>query len=66
MCFKKFEGGYIIISNFILDVEDWICVFEWDLMIVKWLWLYVGGDELIFGDWCWCFWLKIVDLLELC
>ena len=55
------EGGYTTTSNLILDAEERSRALERDPLIEKWLRPYVGGDELISGDWRWCLWLKNAD-----
>lgn len=55
---KKPGGGYVTTSNLILDATDRAHAVERDPNVSKWLRPYVGGDELISGDWRWCLWLK--------
>jgi hypothetical protein len=55
------DGGYVTTSNLILDAEERSWALERDSTIAKWLRPYVGGDELISGDWRWCLWLKSAD-----
>jgi hypothetical protein len=62
---KKQGGGYITTSNLILDAEERSRTIERAPEIEKWLRPYVGGDELISGDWRWCLWLKDVAPAEM-
>jgi hypothetical protein len=55
---KKPEGGYVIYSNLILDKEQKEEFEGIEPNAAKWLRPYVGGDELISGEWRWCLWLK--------
>ncbi|MBI5130205.1 MAG: class I SAM-dependent DNA methyltransferase [Rhodopseudomonas palustris] len=55
---KKPGGGYITFSNLILDEEGKEALIKADRVTEKWLRPYVGGDELISGEWRWCLWLK--------
>ena len=55
---KKPEGGYIKHSNLILEETDKAELLLADPNAEKWLRPYVGGAELISGDWRWCLWLK--------
>ena len=59
------KGGYVTTSNLILDAGERVRAIERDPKIRKWLKPYVGGDELISGDWRWCLWLKGADPSEL-
>jgi len=58
-------GGYITTSNLILDEENRAELLRRDPGAQKWLKPYVGGDELISGQWRWCLWLKDADPVEL-
>lgn len=58
-------GGYITYSNLILDEENKTELLARDPKAEKWLRPYVGGDELISGEWRWCLWLKDADPAEL-
>lgn len=55
---KKPGGGYITYSNLILDDGDKKALVKEAPVTREWLRHYVGGDELISGDWRWCLWLK--------
>ena len=59
------DGKYITTSNLILDAEEKQRAVERDKLIQKWLRPFVGGDELISGDWRWCLWLKDASPKEL-
>lgn len=58
---KKPGGGYITHSNLILDESERRTLVAADPRAAKWLKPYVGGDELISGQWRWCLWLKNAD-----
>ncbi|WP_432344355.1 DNA methyltransferase [Shinella yambaruensis] len=62
---RRPEGGYITHSNLILDEANRAELVARDPNAVKWLRPYVGGDELISGQWRWCLWLKDADPAEL-
>lgn len=62
---KKDGGGYETFSNLILDDEQRAELLAADPNAEKWLRPYVGGDELISGEWRWCLWLKEADPAEL-
>lgn len=62
---KKPEGGYIKFSNLILEDSDKQELLAADPKAGKWLKPYVGGDELISGEWRWCLWLKDADPTEI-
>ena len=62
---KKPGGGYITTSNLILDEDDRHELLAQEPNAKKWLRPYVGGDELISGQWRWCLWLKEVDPSEI-
>jgi hypothetical protein len=62
---RRPEGGYITHSNLILDDENRADLLARDPNAAKWLRPYVGGDELISGEWRWCLWLKDADPAEL-
>ena len=55
---KKPGGGYLKFSNLILEDSDRKELLGNDPSCDKWLKPYVGGDELISGQWRWCLWLK--------
>ena len=58
---KRPEGGYETFSNLILDDAQKAELLSRDKTAKKWLRPYVGGDELISGEWRWCLWLKEAD-----
>ncbi|WP_273281333.1 class I SAM-dependent DNA methyltransferase [Pseudooceanicola atlanticus] len=62
---KKPGGGYIKHSNLILEDSDRQKLLSEDPNARKWLRPYVGGQELISGDWRWCLWLKNADPKEI-
>jgi hypothetical protein len=62
---RRPEGGYITTSNLILDEENRAELLHRDPNARKWLKPYVGGEELISGEWRWCLWLKDADPAEL-
>jgi hypothetical protein len=62
---RRPEGGYITHSNLILDDVNRAELLARDPDAAKWLRPYVGGDELISGQWRWCLWLKDADPAEL-
>jgi len=62
---KKPGGGYITTSNLILDREDREALIAADPGAERWLKPFVGGDELISGEWRWCLWLKDADPKQL-
>ena len=62
---KKQGGGYITRSNLILDEDQRANLLAREPGAAKWLRPYVGGDELISGDWRWCLWLKDVNPSDL-
>lgn len=62
---KKPEGGYLKFSNLILEESDRQALLAEDPNAEKWLRPYVGGDELISGQWRWCLWLKDADPKEI-
>ena len=55
---RKPDGGYLKFSNLILDESDRAALLAADPDAAKWLKPYVGGDEMISGQWRWCLWLK--------
>lgn len=60
------EGGYYpLVSNLILDEANRAELLKSAPKAKKWLRPYVGGDELISGNWRWCLWLKDADPAEL-
>ena len=58
---KKPGGGYILRSNLILEKEDRDELIRSCPEAEAWLRPYVGGDELVSGEWRWCLWLKDVS-----
>ena len=62
---RKSDGGYLKFSNLILDSSDREELLIADSNCEKWLKPYVGGDEMISGQWRWCLWLKDADPSEL-
>ena len=56
---------YPLTSNLILDEANRAELLAREPNAGKWLRPYVGGDELISGDWRWCLWLKDADPAEL-
>ena len=62
---RKPGGGYLKFSNLILDAGDRAALLAADPDCGKWLKPYVGGDEMISGEWRWCLWLKDADPSEL-
>ncbi|MBB2713086.1 class I SAM-dependent DNA methyltransferase [Rhizobium sophoriradicis] len=63
---RKPGGGYYPLqSNLILDKESRDELLRRDPTAKKWLRPYVGGDELISGEWRWCLWLKDADPKEI-
>lgn len=62
---KKPGGGYLKFSNLILEESDRQGLLAEDPNAEKWLRPYVGGDELISGNWRWCLWLKDADPTEI-
>ena len=62
---RKLEGGYLKFSNLILDSRDREALLAADPNCGKWLKPYVGGEEMISGQWRWCLWLKDADPAEL-
>lgn len=62
---RRPEGGYITHSNLILDDKNRAELLALEPNAAKWLRPYVGGDELISGEWRWCLWLKDADPSEL-
>ena len=59
------NGRYIKHSNLILDAKERDKLLKDDANASKWLRPYVGGDELISGNWRWCLWLKNADPAEI-
>lgn len=59
------SGGYINVSNLILDEQNKNELITREPNSAKWLRQYVGGEELLSGEYRWCLWLKNVDPTEL-
>lgn len=55
---KRPEGGYETHSNLILDGVDRNRLAAMYPSVERFIRPYVGGDELISGEWRWCLWLK--------
>lgn len=62
---KKPDGGYLKFSNLILEAGDREALLAADPNAEKWLKPFVGGDELISGNWRWCLWLKDANPAEI-
>jgi hypothetical protein len=62
---KKPGGGYITYSNLILNEEQKRDFVTKEPFTEDWLRPYVGGDELLSGNWRWCLWLKDIKASEL-
>ena len=62
---KQPGGGYLKFSNLILEDSDRKELLDADPNCEKWLKPYVGGEELISGQWRWCLWLKDANPSEL-
>ena len=62
---KRPEGGYLTFSNLILTDDQRRDFLKEEPKAKGWLRHYVGGDELLSGDWRWCLWLKGVPSSEL-
>ena len=63
---RKPGGGYHpLTSNLILDKENYDEFLAREPAAKKWLRPFVGGDELISGEWRWCLWLKEADPTEI-
>lgn len=54
-------GGYDTFSNLIIDASDKETLLNREPGLARWLRPYVGGDELISGEWRWCLWLKTIS-----
>lgn len=52
------NGKFVTTSNLILDKDERIAALARAPEVEPWLRPYVGGDELISGEWRWCLWLK--------
>lgn len=62
---KKPGGGYVTTSNLILSDADKDELLAEAPGAKKWIKPYVGGDEMISGEWRWCLWLKDADPKDL-
>lgn len=62
---KQPDGTYITTSNLILSALDRTELLAKEPAAERWLRPYVGGDELISGEWRWCLWLKDADPADL-
>ena len=62
---KKPTGGYVTTSNLILDEDERAELLAAEPNAKKWLRPFVGGDELISGQYRWCLWLKDANPQEL-
>ena len=58
-------GNYLKFSNLILKAKDREELLAAEPNCEKWLKPYVGGDELISGQYRWCLWLKDANPSEL-
>lgn len=56
---------YVTTSNLILDNKEREALLKAEPKCAKWLKPFVGGDELISGEWRWCLWLKDAQPSEL-
>lgn len=52
------QGGYESFSNLILDAQDRNHLLQMHPSLTPLIRPYVGGDELISGEWRYCLWLK--------
>jgi hypothetical protein len=59
------NGKFVTTSNLILEENDRQAALAREPGIAKWLRPYVGGQELISGEWRWCLWLKDATPAEL-
>lgn len=59
------NGKFVTTSNLILEKEDRKSALTREPGLKKWLRPYVGGQELISGEWRWCLWLKNATPAEL-
>jgi N-6 DNA Methylase len=62
---KNPDGSYTITSNLIMDSLERAELLREDPNAVRWLRPFVGGDELISGEYRWCLWLKDADPSEI-
>ena len=62
---KQPDGSYVTTSNLILEDSDRLALLQSDPSVVKWLKPYVGGEELLSGEWRWCLWLRDAEPGEL-
>jgi hypothetical protein len=59
------DGRMRTTSNLILDGDERTATLARAPSLKEWLRPYVGGDELISGEWRWCLWLKDAKPSEL-
>lgn len=59
------NGKFVTTSNLILEEKDRTAALAREPGIARWLRPYVGGQELISGEWRWCLWLKNATPAEL-
>lgn len=62
---RRPEGGYVTRSNLILNAGERELFLARAPEAEKWLRPFVGGNELISGNWRWCLWLKEADPSEI-
>lgn len=62
---KQADGSYVTTSNLILDATERQRLLEAEPGAERWLRPFVGGEELISGEWRWCLWLKDAKPSEL-
>lgn len=62
---RRPEGGYDTFSNLILSSADKDFLLAREPGLSRWLRPYVGGDELISGQWRWCLWLRDIQPEEI-
>jgi len=62
---RRPEGGYEKFSNLIMDKADRDRIVATWPFTESWIRPYVGGDELISGEWRYCLWLKDIPPQEL-
>lgn len=55
---KDERGKLVTTSNLILDESEKSAALSREPGLAKWLRPFVGGQELISGEWRWCLWLK--------
>lgn len=62
---KNPKGGYLTFSNLILNEEEKKKFLKDEPAGKAWLRPYVGGAELLSGNWRWCLWLKNVPAADM-